>query len=260
MEAPQELRESLTRLRNRVRGRLRLRGALVLIAGWTGLAILCGLLDAWLGFEFQGRRTIAGLLVAAAAVGTIVVVWRSFRFSLGEVARHVDAVTADPRGLASIGSDLAHSKSESTPSLQAFLARRALAEAVLKLRSLPHGMLTRKVNLRPAVVLLTVAGIVVTVLAVWQPKATALIAQRLFSPSRDLPPYSPFEFNLDPSEPRVIYGKSLALAAEITGAPLDGTEVHLLTRPVGGGAVDRLPVFREAGHRFAQKLEGVTSP
>lgn len=273
MDVPQELRETLAHFRDRVRARLRLRGALALIAAWAGLAILLGLLDAWLSFETQGRTVLAALLGGTAVVGLLAVFWRSRGFTLQDAAQRLDAVTGDPRGLASIGSDLSSltkvaEKREGSsptappalPTLEGFLTRRALAEALTRLRGLPEETLTSRIRLRPVWALLGAALAVVIALAIWQPRATSLIAQRLFQPGRELPPYSRYVFNLDPSQPRVIYGKALSLAAEITGAPVEGVEVHLLTRSARSSQVDRLPVYREAGQRFAQKLEGVTTP
>jgi hypothetical protein len=264
MDASSELQKRLVALRDEMRARLRLRGWLTALAVWLGLALLLGLLDAAVGFETGGRKVMAGLLLVTAVAGFALAWLQSRRIHTGEAAARVDALTGDRRGLARIGSDLAALRAApGADSLEAYLTRRALHDALEKVKNLSPSALVTPGDLRRAGIALGAALGVLAGVTLWQPAPTWLVTQRLFLPERELPPYSPYQFLLDPAEPKVIYGKALAVSAEITGASLEDAEVQLLTRPAGsrGSAeVDRLPVFREAGQRYGQKLEGVTSP
>lgn len=258
MDTSHAIRQHLLRFRNRVRSRHVCQGLLWFIASWLALLLLLGLADALFAFETAGRLRLATLLALGAVLGFIVVFVRSRRFSLQDAARRVDAVTGDTRGLAGIGSDL--SSNPAPAGLEGYLARRTLNEALQKLETLPGNAHQRRGEFRRGGAL--VAGVLVLLLGIviWEPQGSLLVVQRLLQPSRELPPFSRYQFDLDPKEPRVIYGKTLPLAVEISGAALNGEDVQLLTRPAGGGDTDRLPVFRESGSRFAQKLEGVTTP
>lgn len=87
--------------------------------------------------------------------------------------------------------------------------------------------------------------------------ASKTIVARIFCPLKDIPPYSLYTFDINPSNPEVLYGETLELAARIKGAPLK-SQVYFCTRD--GGKVRRSACFREGPDCFAQKMEKVTAP
>ncbi len=88
--------------------------------------------------------------------------------------------------------------------------------------------------------------------------ASDIILRRIFTPMRDIPPYSCLKFNIAPAEAVVVYGGKLELTATVTGGKVRAPVVFL-TRTIDGEEYES-PCFRLGEDKFAQKVEQVITP
>ena len=88
--------------------------------------------------------------------------------------------------------------------------------------------------------------------------ASDIILRRIFTPMRDIPPYSCLKFNIVPAKALVVYGGKLELTATIAGGKARAPVVFT-TRTIDGEEYES-PCFRLAENKFAQKVEQVITP
>ena len=229
-------------------------------AGFLLFVAVIGLTDYVVGWEVPVRTTLAWIALALILIGSLIAWRRAARVPMTMIAARADAAAGDSRREVSAALDIAKGSASESSSLHEYLSGLLTARAAGSLASLPAKQLFSRKEHLAAWRFAAWAGAALVVLAFIHPRATGIIAGRLFRPASELPPYSPYAFSLvGENAPRVIYGKEASLAVEIEGPPFTG-EVTLLIRPAGGGEADRLPTFRETSTRYTRKLEGVTAP
>jgi len=248
---------ALDRIRRRQRlGRL-LVAALAAAAAALAIALALGLLDARFGFETTARRPLVGVALAAAIALALAAAIVALRLPRQRAAALADRLSPSGREPGSTGLALAGATPE-TP-LARHLVERALADARAAIEAIPPRRLRPKRALRLAALALLLALAPLLALRLATPEAFDRVAERLLHPARELPPWSPLDFELEPGTPRALYGGELELAATVTGAPLEAP-VECLVRVAGRDPIQRLPTFRESEQRFSRKLESLTEP
>ena len=229
-----------------------------------GVAVLVGLLwaafglgDAFAAFEPAARVAITKVLLGLVAVSGSILLLRALQVDRATAAAKADEALADPRQSASSGLSLPE-KSEHSP-LSEYLTRRTLDEAANNLAAIPASKIFPcRCVAKVAVILLVMAGIAFG-LKISAPAAFSTVTSRLLHPGDDIPPYSPLVFKISPANPACLYGGTLDLTAEITGAALEHP-VQCLVKQARTGEVLRLPAFRESSTRYSRKLDGLTEP
>ena len=83
---------------------------------------------------------------------------------------------------------------------------------------------------------------------------------RFTDPYGDHPPYSRFQFDVDPGNTRVIYGSSLDIHASVIGADAELDNVTLVLAGGSGAADESLPMFPEGGGAWRATVANVTTP
>jgi hypothetical protein len=230
----------------------------------TGAAVVavavCAALDGFLAFPPALCLALAVALPAAALLWLLVSLVRVIGVRSIRAAQRADQLLQSPRHTVQSALELVrHMKRQgaAVPDLQRYLADRIIERAGSELsrlgfrKAFPLPELGLRLK-RFLLQLLLVAG-----LGAVNPEASRITLTRLCFPLRDTPPYSRYEFVVFPREPRVLYGGTIEIGAEITGAPL-ASPVWCLTRT--RGRLDRSACFQENGHRFTQRLERMVSP
>lgn len=232
-------------------------------AGLLLLVVAIGITDYVVGWEVPMRQVFAWLVAALILGGSFLAWRRAVNVPLPVIATRADLANGDPRREVSAALDIANgSRGESkgeNGSLHDYLSGLLIERAAGSLAGLPPERLFSRSECLRAWRIAAWTGAALLILALFHPRATAVIANRLFQPSSELPPYSPYRFTPVEEVPRVVFGKEASLAMEIEGPPFSG-DVELLVRPLGGGKIDRLPTFRETSTRYSRKLDGVTAP
>lgn len=228
------------------------------LGAWI-LASFClyALLDLALALESTLRMVLGALLVAAWLVRLIAGLTRIFRTNLRQAAIRADAVLGDRRRSILSAHELAGESTGTADTLTAYLSAQAIAAATGQLASIRPSQWTPLRDLRRPLAVLALTLLVTGLLAQWGGDWTRQLARRLVLPWRDDPPCSRISFDVTPDDPKVLYGGSVELAVELSGAD-HFDAVALLTRYQG--KVQRVPCFQESSQRFAQKLEGIVSP
>ena len=254
----EKLQSALGKAAATVKRGLLLAGGLRLLMVLLALLMVAGVSDFFVGWEIPARKVWAAALLAVFAIGLIWVWVRAYRLPLQDVAARADGARKENRR--DIQSALELSTVETPPgTLQQYLTQKLIDRSVQKLLSVTAGDLWPRRETKIAWKLAGGAMLVLAVLCIIHPRASKVIAHRLTHPGTDLPPYSPYEFNLGAEGAQVVYGRDLSLGADISGPPVQ-EEVRLLTRVAEGAELTTLPTFRESGTRFTRKLEGVTQP
>ena len=248
--------QQLRRIRFLLRGSRLLCVALALAGFAAMLWLLFGLADFFGAFESSARISITATLMAICAVTLLVGLVLALKVSAPAAARHADAALASTRSPAA--ASLSMESAAATP-LAAFLTARALDSAAAELASITLKKLIPWRVLGFAALALAIPLTITGVFRLSAPGPFATIARRLVHPAADLPPHSPFVFQLDPERPSTVYGGEIQVTARITGAPLE-KPVECLIRQARTGEILRLPAFRESPTRFSRKLDGLTEP
>ncbi len=231
--------------------------AILLTLAITGsLIFLIGLSDFFFAWESPARRN---LLLIAAGIALILLLWqivKAIDVKVNTVAITADQLLADPRRPASAGLTLP--PPDATP-LAAYLHARALAESAEKIAHLPSRRMIPWIPLRRVMIALFILGAAFLACAVIQPAAFATVASRLRYPSADIAPYSPMRFVISPEAPTSVYGGSVEIHCEITGAvPKHNIECLILDHHTG--KILRLPAYRENAQSYSRTITNVTDP
>ena len=181
---------------------------------------------------------------------------RCLRFTLCDAARQADQAVGSARRDVLSALELTHDTlpAQATEFYQ-FLVARIVQRAAAQVRSLgvrqrwpaPELGKQRRILLAQILVAVLVLGVPASI--------SSVVLSRILFPARDIPPYSRYQFTVRPALPRVLYGGTIELAAEIDGAPVKST-VWLMTRQ--GRQVQGAPCFQENPRRFTQRIEKVT--
>ena len=220
--------------------------------GLAGI-LLYGILD-WLLALPQMFR----LVLSLSFVGCIIVFFFSkvikiLNLGKDHIARLIDKVIDNKRS--EILSAYELGCSDNQDGIRGFFIEQVISEALekMKILSLSKYYPIRK-TLR-SIRLLLVLFVLNSIIYVLFPTASNIILQRIVSPFKDIPPYSPYSFKISPMNPKVIYGGKLELTAEISGAEIK-SQVLFLTRSAEG-IVHETPCFKLGKNKFAQKVERI---
>lgn len=231
------------------------------LAGFVATTLVVyGVFDFFLAFD-QRVCLILDLILLAVFAGFLAAWIRHIvRLTDGDMAGRADRLLHSRRRLIlsalEIEAWLGRERGR-LPELQVYLAHQSIEKASAEMARLklsdafPFPELGRRART------LVLQAIVAGLLACANPAATRTIASRILFPLRDTPPYSLYTFTVSPDTPRVIYGGTVDVSAEITGAPVK-SEVWFVTRY--RAQTHRTACFQESSLRFAQRLEKVVSP
>ncbi len=260
MNAPREtaFEKELATFRRTWRRGLLCRGGLALATVLMLLIILGALADRWFALSMSARwgwQILTGILLLG---GAIIGLTRLRRFDTKAAARTADGATNRSRQVIQAGLELLPQQDGGAP-LQSYLTQRAIDEAAASLQEVPvvarrpRAAIWRQAYWLGGILLLGI------VLALIHLPATTHILARLWNPGADLPPYSPLQFTITPSQPSVIYGDDLLLQTEISGGTVTD-DARFLVKDLRSGRVEERASFREPGQRYAQRLENVVNP
>lgn len=236
--------------------------ALILrLAGWAvTVATVYYVADFFLALDEAIRAWLNILLPLGLTAAAMPEVIRISRLGMAETAERVDQIGKHRRNDVLTAWELHRSSVlPVTEELPAFLVKRTVDEATARLVALdpaavrPHALIARWGRLLGVQILVALA-----VVRLGGIEAFSIIAPRMLWPGRDIPPYSHYQFTVNPAAPVILYGGSAEVAATIQGAPVDAQVWMMTRRP--GQKVQKAACFQEGGDRYAQRLENVTAP
>jgi len=230
-------------------------------AGLAAVALTAyGALDFFFTFSPAVLTVLNVLLLSAGGLALLLRLFAAGLRSPREAAARADRLLGDGRQAVLSAWELAQPArrgAADAPPLQQFLVGRSIAAARARLQRLGWRPFFPRRELlaaaRRAALLLALAAAA----ALAHRDAARVILARIRHPSAETPPFSRYRFRIAPARLEVIYGGTLEIAAEITGAPIHAPVV-LRTRQAGGQ--HRLVCFQESGSRYAQRLEKVLQP
>lgn len=230
-------------------------GLSVSVAALLVAALLAALADWGLALSAEARESLRLLIVCLAVVGMMASFASACR-TVSHLPVELDKLNRDSRCTIACALGLPES-GESPDSLGRWLlgkARFQASEAVQRARR--HAPAWRRWAW--GMVWLLISGAAVG--GMWSafPRPVLVLGQRLWFPSRDIPPLSPYVFRWQPYAPTVHYGEDLALRVHVAGGePPKG--INLLLQ-FEGGLMQTLPAFRNREGDWSRVLEKVTSP
>jgi hypothetical protein len=239
--------------------------ALLRVAGWGALLLVAwALLDLWLAPGTIARLTVDSALLVLLAGLTLAWAGGALRLSSRDAARHADAALHNRRRqilsaleLLQAGDAPPPAPPERAAALRPFLVARTVNVATAELARLSFRNIFPFSYLRISVYRCLLALVPLLLGLVLQPDAARTLAQRIFFPWRDVPPYSCYRFDITPAQPNVLYDGTLELRLALRGPPARGT-VWLQTRHASWR--HRVACFQEGPGQYAQRLEKVTVP
>lgn len=223
-------------------------------AGLLLLAVLAALTDWAFVLSDDAREGVRRGFAVGGACLLLPVLWQAWR-TAQRLPAELDALNDDPRRTVSCA---LHMPATQDSDLAGWLAGQALQQASVAVkRARRHSPALKRWLFALLVPALSAAVLIGLYSA--SPAAFSTLAARLLQPHRDVPPYSPYHFILQPSKPQVHYGEDLALSCRIEGGELPPAEVCLLLR-VPGMPVQQLPTFTAQDGSRVRVLEKVTAP
>lgn len=229
------------------------------IAGYALIALtLFAAADFFLAFSQLALIRIGRVLLGGLALASLIPLIRCARVSITDYAEYADRMQRSRRQDVLGALELARGEGRGgSDSLERYLIEASVTAATERLQAMRFTDIWPMTALRRQGLILCVQVAVAGVSLGVPRVVSGIVLERIFHPERDRPPYSPYRFVLDPEHPRALYGQSVELTAEITGAPVRGP-VWLLTRWEGN--VRRAVCFQDSPERFAQRLEQVVQP
>ena len=220
--------------------------------GLAGL-LLYGVLDWLLALPQMFRLVLSLFFVACIVVFFFNKVIKILNLSKDYIARLIDKAVDNRRS--EILSAYELGRSDNQDGIRGFFIERVIGEALEKMKTLSlNKYYPKRKTLRSIRLLLVLFIVDFTVYAIF-PAASNIILQRIVSPFKDIPPYSPYVFKIIPMNPKVIYGGKLELTAEISGAEIK-SQVLFVTRSAEG-VIHETPCFKLGENKFAQKVERI---
>ena len=145
-----------------------------------------------------------------------------------------------------------------TDSLSLGLAGLAVESASARLEKLPAG---RAVSARPmgrAAAALIGIGLFIAALAFAAPRLFDAEWLRWVDPFGDHPPFSRYQFRIEPGDARIIYGASIDLRARVEGGAIE--KLDLMWMPDDAPKPVAVPMFPEGPGLWRATLTNVTAP
>ena len=215
--------------------------------------------DYFLALSPLKLKIINIVLIATAVLYFLIRVAAVFRISFAETAAYTDKISGNRRHslLGTLELLKNRKKDRDISGMREFLLQKLLDKANGLLVTLGWSDVFPKHQLKKNMLTLVLQGIIVILMLGIPYQITNVVLNRIFHPSEDIPPYSRYIFRIAPEKPSVIYGGTLELSSEITGAPIHKT---VLLRIKQGGTVNSTACFKDGGTRYVQRIEKLTSP
>lgn len=218
-----------------------------------GLLVLAALLDWGFVLSDSTRAALYKYALWVPVVLLLPVLWKAARTAY-RLPSELDALNEDDRHTISSTLQLPLQSRGELSDWLTEQAQQQAAKAVRRARS--HYPALRRYLI--AVLVPTVAAAVFIGLYSASPVIFSTLAARLLQPLEDVPPYSPYHFSLQPTEPIVHFGEDITLSCRVAGdAP--PSDLRLLLR-ADGVPLQVLPTFRAQDGSFVRVLEKVTAP
>ncbi len=232
-------------------------------SAWGILASLAVFLfGAWgdLVLDFPGWLRIAILFASAgAAVGLLAAGIRRAR-QLGqtdELARRLDC-SAQSQGEILTGIDLAETSATMANPLTQGLARIAVEQATRLAGQVPEQVVIPSKPLKQAFGILGAAAVACWLTALIAPRLVSTEFGRFFDPFGDHPPYTAVEFQVQPGDIQIVYGRGAEIAVQVTGD--DVARVDLLLQAEASKPPESLPMFLAPGGTQKNAAEAASGP
>lgn len=227
-----------------------------------GLYILT---DVYFPLENETRMWASVLLVFLLLVLLAVFLVHAWRGNPAALARRADAANHDSRQTVLSCWEMscqpsAESHAEEMPSrpLKMWLMRETERAACSWLEQYMQNDRLRFLLKRKSIWSLFLLLAVCLVLTSWNRDAAGTLYGRLCTPWKDVPPLSPYRFELVDSPSSIVYGEDALMQVRVTGAPL-AAPVEIWVRP-DGYSVQKLAAFRDQSGIWGRRLEKLTSP
>lgn len=227
--------------------------------GSTLLASLAiyALLDVSTPLENETRQIVSGVLALALSVLLALLLVRAWRVSPHSVACRADENRHDSRRTIQTSREIGADVPPASP-MGAWLAAATERTARAGLLEYMGTVRWRHLFRRWSVRILIIMAVLMAGAVLWQPQGASVICARLVTPWKDVPPLSPYRFELVDSPSSVIYGDDALMQVRVTGAPLAAPLEIWVRFP--GHDIQKLPAFRDQDGRWARRLEKLTSP
>jgi hypothetical protein len=239
------------------------RRALACVRGllWSSALALAGLLlVGWLDLlvALSPALRVVGAAAALVLTGTVALRGAVLARRLARpaaVARDLDRL-AGSGGQVAVGLDLTQPRA-GLPPLSLALARIAVHRAAVIAAGIRRKQVEPLNTAGPAFKSFLGSAVGAIALAFLFPHAFGVELARLADPWGDHPPYSRHVFRVEPGDAELVYGDSLELTANVTGAPVEGLDL-VVRQP--DGEVSAMPMFQERSGSWRSQLTEVTSP
>ncbi len=231
------------------------------LASGAGLMLIVFLTAVWLDLmvDLAEWLRVAAVIVSILALPTVLIVVAA-RLSRGRrplaIARRLDAA-GGAAGIILSGADL-HYDTVVVGDVSRSLARMAVAASAQRAAEVPAGV---AVPMRPAVLPVTALlglGIGIALAASILPRLASTEWLRFVDPYGDHPPYSSLVFDVSPQDTSVVYGDSLDIVVEPSGAPVE--HLDLVLESNAGADVESLPMFPRADGAWTTTIVNVVRP
>src|SRR3954467_1774340 len=244
MDPRTELVDVIRRVRNRWRGRLALRGAVVVVAG-TVLALLLSA-SGLESFRFSAPAIISFRIVTVAVfVGLLFygLVWPlRRRVTDAQVAMYLEE--CDPRLEAAIISAVEATADGGSPAHSPRLVEKLVEQAMDQCRTLDDGRAIERPRVRRAAATLAAIAAAAALIVAFGPAYLRHGLSALLVISRSAEASSPYSIVVTPGDTKVPRGADQSIKARLVG--FSAADVNVMMRTAPNGAFDRVPLIAGA--------------
>ena len=242
------------------------RRALAAACSLWGMAVIlaCGLYvlaDVYSPLENKTREWASPVLALLLLVLLAALLTHAWRRNPADLARKADSANHDARQTVLSFWEMSRSPfaaESSGHSLGAWLMGETERAARSRLEQYAQNDRLWRLLKRKSVWGLLLLLAMCAALASWNRDAAGVLYGRLCTPWEDIPPLSPYRFELVDSPSSVVYGEDALMQVRVTGAPLT-SPVEIWVRP-DGHPVQKLAAFRDQSGIWARRLEKLTAP
>jgi len=227
------------------------------LTGVAGIALtIYVFLDYFLAFSPLKLKIINIALITTLTIYFLIRISAVFRISFTETAAYIDKISKNRRETLQGTLELLKN-SKQLSGMREFLVEKLLNESNAILKKITRSDVFPKRELKKRVLNSTLQLVASIILLGISYQISSVVLNRIFHPSEDIPPYSKYQFIIAPKTPSVIYGGTIELSSEITGAPIQDT---VLLRIKQGDIINSTACFKDGEKRYVQRIEKLTSP
>lgn len=230
----------------------------------TGVLLVSGLYvlaDVYSPLENGTRQWASSLLAALLLILLAVLLARAWRRNPESAARAADSANRDERHTVLSFLEMSRNPlpaASSGHSLGMWLIGETERAACSRLEQYRRNdrlwFLLKRTSVWGLVLLLALCAALVFL----NREETGVLYGRLCTPWEDVPPLSPYRFELVDSPSSVVYGEDALMQVRVTGAPLSSpVEIWIRT---DGHSIQKLAAFRDQSGIWARRLEKLTAP